>query len=85
MEGWKYIGRVAHFFERPSAGIIELTEDSLKIGDRIKIKGHTTDFEQPVESMQIEHEDIQEAKIGDTIGVKVKARVRENDVVYKAV
>lgn len=85
LEGWKYIGRVTHFFEHPSAGIIELTEDGLKIGDRIKIKGHTTDFEQSVDSMQIEHEDIEEAKKGDVIGVKVKDRVREHDVVYKAV
>jgi len=84
LEGWKYIGKVTHFFEHPSAGIIELTEDELKVGDKIKIRGHTTDIEQTVDSMQVEHEDIQEAKIGNTVGTKVKDRVREHDIVYKA-
>jgi len=55
------------------------------VGDSIHIKGHTTDFEQQVESMQIENESVQEAKKGDSIGVKVKERVRHNDVIYKLV
>ena len=84
LEGWKYIGRVSAFFAHPSAAIIEL-EDSLKVDDKIRIKGHTTDFEQVIESMQIEHETIQEAKKGQSIGIKVKERTRGHDVVYKAV
>ena len=78
------VGRVAAYFAHPEAATIEL-EDNLKVGDTIHIKGHTTDFEQEVESMQIENEPVQEAKKGDSIGLKVKDRVRCNDVVYKLV
>ena len=56
---------------------------ALKVGDKVKIRGHTTDFEQVVESMQIEHKPIEEAKPGDKIGLKVKERVRPHDTVYK--
>lgn len=85
IDGWKYIGKVAHFFEHPNAGIISLEEDNLKVGDKIKIKGHTTDIEQTVDSMQIEHDSLQEGKKGEEVGIKVKDRVRVNDLVYKAV
>jgi len=78
------VGRVTTYFAHPEAAAIEL-ENGLKVGDTIHIKGHTTDFEQEVESMQIENEPVQEAKKGDSIGVKVKERVRNNDVVYKLV
>lgn len=78
------VGRVVTYFAHPEAAAVEL-EDSLRVGDSIHIKGHTTDFEQQVESMQIENESVQEAKKGDSIGVKVKERVRHNDVVYKVV
>ncbi len=85
LEGWKCIGEVVHFFEHPSAGIIKLIEDGLKIGDVIKIKGCTTDLEQEVSSMQIEHDEIEEAKKGDEVGIKVRDRVRKHDVVYKTI
>jgi len=57
----------------------------LAVGDRILIKGSTTDLEQVVESMQIEHKDVQRAEAGQSIGLKVKERVRENDTVYKVI
>jgi len=63
-------------------GIIELSKE-LKVGDTIHIKGSTTDFEQKVESMQIEHENVEKAKKGDAIGLKVKEKAREGDEVYK--
>lgn len=78
------VGRVVTYFAHPEAAAIEL-DDGLRVGDSIHIKGHTTDFEQKVESMQIENDPVQEAKKGDSIGVKVKERVRHNDVVYKVV
>ncbi|GAI15070.1 unnamed protein product, partial [marine sediment metagenome] len=56
-----------------------------KVGDTIHIKGHTTDFEQEIESMQIENEPVKEAKSGDSIGIKVKERVRPHDLVYKVI
>ncbi len=77
------IGVITHFFSKVSVGIINLTDGDLKIGDKIRIKGHTSDFEETVESMQIEHKDVKEAKKGDQVGIKVKEHVREHDVVYK--
>lgn len=77
----KPVGKIVHYYSNLGVGIIELS-DSLKVGDQIHIKGKTTDFEQTVESMQIEHESVQEAKKGDVIGLKVRERVREGDEVY---
>ncbi len=77
----KLIGKITHYFSNIGVGIIELS-DELKVGDTIRVKGATTDFEQEVESMQIEHQNIEKAKKGDTIGLKVKDKVREGDNVY---
>lgn len=76
------IGEITHYFGNISVGIIKLT-DSLGLGDKIHIKGATTDFEQEVNSMQIEHEDVEKATKGDEVGIKVTDRVREGDEVYK--
>jgi translation elongation factor EF-1alpha len=76
------IGRITHFFTKISVAVIELTMP-LAVGDTIVIKGPTTDFEQVVESMQIEHNNVQRAEAGQSIGLKVAQRVRENDMVYK--
>jgi selenocysteine-specific translation elongation factor len=76
------IGKVSDFFAHPVVAGIELT-GSLKVGDKIKIKGHTTDLEMIVSSMQIKNADVSEAKAGDSIGLKVTDRVRKGDPVYK--
>jgi putative protease len=76
------IGRVTHFFLKISVAVIELTEP-LSIGDTIVFKGPNTDFEQVVDSMQIEHENVRKAEAGQSIGLKVTQRVRETDAVYK--
>jgi selenocysteine-specific translation elongation factor len=76
------IGMVADFFAHPVVAGIELTA-GLKIGDKIRIKGHTTDLEMTVNSMQIDNAAVTEAKAGDSIGVKVSERVRDGDKVYK--
>ncbi|MFZ0034946.1 MAG: hypothetical protein WAK60_08185 [Sedimentisphaerales bacterium] len=76
------IGTVTDFFARPVAAAIELTGD-LKVGDKIHIKGHSTDVELVVNSMQIANAAVEEAKAGDSIGVKVGERVRKHDTVYK--
>ncbi len=78
------IGKVSKYFVHPEVAAIEL-EEVVKVGDTIHIKGHTTDFKQEIESMEIENEPIKEAKPGDSIGVKVKERVRLNDLVYKVI
>lgn len=76
------IGKVSDFFARPLVAGIELT-GTLKSGDKIHIKGHTTDIELTVNSMQINNVDVSEAKAGDSIGVKVSDRVRRGDTVCK--
>lgn len=78
----KQIGKITHYFSRINVGIIELS-DSLKIGDKIHIKGHSEDFEQTIDSMQIEHASVAEAKAGDSVGITVGSKVHENDAVYK--
>jgi len=78
------IGHVSDFFARPSVAAIELTEE-LKVGDKIHFKGHTTDLEVVVESMQINNVNVQHANAGDSIGVKVPDRVRKKDAVYKII
>jgi selenocysteine-specific translation elongation factor len=76
------IGQVSDFFAHPLVAGIELTA-SLKLGDRIHIKGHTTDLEMTVTSMQVNNLAVNEAKAGDSIGIKVSERVRRSDTVYK--
>lgn len=76
------VGKVSDYFAKIGVAAIELT-GSLSVGDTIHIKGHTTDFEQKVESIQIEHQNVEKANPGDSIGIKAKERVREHDVVYK--
>jgi putative protease len=76
------IGNVDDFFAHPVVAGIELTR-GIKVGDRIHIKGHTTDIEFTVESMQIENKNVNEAKAGDSVGIKVPERVRRGDAVYK--
>jgi len=76
------IGKIAHFFTKINVAIVELT-GSLSVGDKILIQGSTTNFEQVIDSIQVEHENIEAAKAGESIGLKVKERVREEDIVYK--
>jgi putative protease len=76
------IGKVSDFFARPVVAGIDITR-SLKVGDRIHIKGHTTDVEMTVDSMQIDNKNVTEAKKGQSIGIKVPDRVRQGDTVYK--
>lgn len=78
------VGRVSGFFAHPSVAMLELTAP-LKIGDQICLKGHTTDFQQLVESMQIDRQPVQEAQPGQSVGLQVKARCRKHDLVYKLV
>lgn len=76
------IGKVSDFFSRPVVAGIDLTAP-VKVGDKIHILGHTTDIELVVESMQINNADVNEAKAGDSVGIKVSERVRGGDAVYK--
>ena len=76
------IGKITHYYGHLNVGIIELS-DSLKVGDKIRIKGHTSDFTQDVKSMQIMHKDVSEGKPGDLVGIKVMQKAHQHDKVYK--
>jgi len=76
------VGKITHYFNKIGVAVVVLTKP-LKVGDKIRIKGKTTDFEQTVESMQIDGKDIEEAMPGDLVGIKVVDRVRKKDLVYK--
>lgn len=76
------VGSVTHYYGRIGVAVVELTAP-LRVGDRIAIRGMTTNFEQVVESMEIEHKPVKEAGPGASIGLKVSGRVREGDIVYR--
>jgi putative protease len=77
----KKVGEIAHYFGKIMVAAIKVKAE-IKVGDILHIKGHTTDFEQAVDSMQIEHLSVPKAKKGDDIGIKVKDHVREGDEVF---
>ena len=78
----KQVGKITHYFSNIGVGVVELS-GVLKKGDQIHIKGATTDFEQSLESMQMDGKDINQAKKGDAIGIKFDGKVREGDLVLK--
>jgi translation elongation factor EF-1alpha len=79
--GERLVGKVKDYFRKVGVVTLEL-EGPIKVGDTITIKGHTTDITHPVESMQIEHEAVEEAGPGDFVGIKVGERARAGDSVY---
>lgn len=76
------IGRVTHYFGRLGVAAVSLTE-TLRVGERVHVVGHTTDETMTVDHMQIDHQDVQVASAGDDVAVHVAARVREHDVVRR--
>jgi translation elongation factor EF-1alpha len=79
----KPIGVVTHYFGEPSVAVVKLKTGTLRVGDTIHIRGHTTDFEQRVESLQVDHASVTEVGPKDDFGMKVAGHVREHDVVYR--
>ena len=77
------IGRVEKYYSKLRVAVVELTVGSLRIGDMIHVRGSTTDFEQPVESMQIEHSLVEHAEPGQRVAIQVLAKARQHDTVYK--
>jgi putative protease len=78
------VGIVSHYYDKIGVAAVVL-EGELAVGDTIHIKGHSTDFTQRMESIQIENKNVERAKEGDNIGIKIKEHAREHDVVYKVV
>jgi putative protease len=79
------VGVVIKFFSKPSVAAIQVSSGSIKKGDVLKYKGHTTDFTESVDTLEIDNKAVEEATSGSLVGIKVKERVRENDRVYKVV
>lgn len=77
----KEVGKVSTYFGHIGVAAIKLS-DKLKVSDRIRVKGHTTDFEQLVDSIQVDKKEVKEAGKGEEIGIKVIGRVRPNDTVF---
>jgi len=77
----KLVGKIIHYYGKINVAIIEVLAN-IAVGDKIHIKGHGTDFEQTISSMQIEHQNINKAKKGDVIGLEVNQKIREGDEVY---
>ena len=82
--GMERVGIVTHYYNHLSVAIVQLDTGSLRVGDMIHIKGHTSDFSQPVDSLEIDHVHVDEARPGQSFGLRVKEHAREHDVVYKA-
>ncbi len=80
--GEKPVGKVTHYYGRIGVAAVTLS-DALRVGDRIRVQGHTTDFTATVDRMQVNHADVAEAKPGDDVAVHVPERARANDVVYR--
>jgi len=80
----RLVGEVIHYYSKLKVAIIQLS-GNLKLGDKISIEGYTTDFQQTVDSMQVEHKNIEKAVKGDSVGVKVEGRCRKGDKVKQSI
>lgn len=77
------VGVITHYFGKISVAVVKATDGTIEVGDKIHIKGHTTDHTQIVESLQIEHLPVNRIEVGQEAGMKVSARVHEHDEVFK--
>jgi putative protease len=77
------VGSVTHFFKGPGVAVVTITEGEVHLGDQLHFRGHTTDFAETVDSMEVEHGKVERAGAGDEIAIKVIDRVRQHDQVFK--
>ena len=77
------VGRVTHYFPKVRAAAVLIERDSIRAGDTLYFKGHTTRFKQQVESLQVNHQAVPQGNAGDEVGIRVRSRVREHDQVFK--
>ncbi|HMJ49473.1 MAG TPA: EF-Tu/IF-2/RF-3 family GTPase [Burkholderiales bacterium] len=83
LAGEERVGTVTHYYSHLSVAVVRLDSGSLRVGDTIHITGHTSDFRQKVESLQIEHQNVSEVSAGQEFGLKIIEHARDNDAVYK--
>jgi putative protease len=79
------LGKITHYFSKIGVAAIQITQDTLRVGDTIHIKGHTSDFSEKIDAMQIDGKSVSEATAGQTVGLRVKEHAREHDQVFKVV
>lgn len=79
------LGKVTHYFSKIGVMALTITHDVLRVGDTIHVKGHTSDFTQKIDSMQIDNKSVTEAVAGQSVGMRVSQHAREHDEVYKVV
>jgi putative protease len=79
------IGKVTHYFSKIGVMAIQVAQDTLRVGDTIHVKGHTSDFTQKIDSMQIDGKEVGEAIVGQSVGLRAKEHAREHDQVFKVV
>ncbi len=79
------LGKITHYFSKIGVAAINITHDTLRVGDTIHVKGHTSDFTQTIESMQIDNKPVTEATVGQSVGFRAKDHAREHDQVFKVV
>ncbi|HYL20137.1 MAG TPA: hypothetical protein VEU74_00135 [Gemmatimonadales bacterium] len=77
------VGTVVHYFKGPSVAVVRVTEGTLAAGEIIRFHGHTTDFTEPIASMEVNHQKVAQANVGDEVAIKVNDRVRQHDQVFK--
>jgi hypothetical protein len=79
------IGKVTHYFSKIGVAAIEVTQDKICVGDTLHFKGHTSDFTQKIDSMQIDNQEVSEAEVGKSVGMRVAQHARQHDQVFKVV
>ncbi len=79
------VGTVVHYFKGPSVAVVRLTDGELTVGDRVHVHGHTTDFTAQVTSMEVSHQKVERAQVGDEVAIQVTDRTRPHDQVFKVV
>ncbi|HEV8307619.1 MAG TPA: translation elongation factor-like protein [Methylomirabilota bacterium] len=77
------VGTITGYYAHLGVAVVHLTDGDLRVGDQIRIRGHTTDFAQPVESLQVEHQAVEQAQRGAEVALKVQERVRRHDQVFR--
>jgi len=79
------VGKISHYFGNIQVAVLEVEDEAVNVGDTIKIVGHDKEFEQKIESMQVEHDQVETAEKGMSVGLKVEEKVKEGDEVFKVV
>jgi putative protease len=79
------VGTVVHYFKGPSVAVVRVTEGEIAVGDRVRFRGHTTDFTEEVTSMEVNHQKVERARAGDEVAIQVADRARPHDQVFKVV